>query len=156
MKKNFDFEHWKADLWLRNSLRNAKEDNYSDRAKKIAKGIEKVSIRKIYDQAIYIDKELLPRIEKSRGEGSEDFKFFRSVFTTMLWAVCLADRAEWYETKIGQVSMQLEFYKQHAEKLERMLNKYATLEDLFLSDGLDVMAQGVAQHVRNLLETKTT
>jgi len=146
------FEKQKADLWLRASLRNAKDENYKDQQKKVAKGIEAVAINKIYQQALHLEKHYLPSIERSRGIDSAEYKFFKDVFTSLMWAICLADRNEFIEVRHHRVSLQLEFYMQHCEKLERQFNKYATLEDLFLSSTLDEQAAIIAQRVRDQLE----
>ncbi len=148
------FEKQKADLWLRSSLRNAKDENFKDQQARIAKGIESVAINKIYQQALHIEKHYLPTIEKSRGVESAEYKFFKEVFTSLMWAIVLADRNEFSEVKLYRVSLQLEFYQQHAEKLERMLNKYTTLEDLFLSSSLDQLAATTAKRVQDLLDSK--
>ena len=148
-----DIEKTKADLWLRASLRNVNDRNYKDQQTKIAKGIESVAVRNIMIQADYIDKVLLPRIEKKSGVG-HDYKFFREVFKSLLWAICLADRNEGMELRHSKNVLLLEFYESHAEKLERQLNKYAAMEDLFLSTGLDVVAEGVAQRARDILDSK--
>lgn len=146
--KNFEFQ--KADLWLAASLANAKDENFADREKRVAKGFERIAAREIYAQAQYLDQVLIPRIEQQRGQGS-DYKFFREVFKSLLWAICLNDRNEYIEMRHAKNSLLLEFYKGHSEKLERQMNKYIAMEDLFLSSSLDVVAEGVAKRAADLL-----
>ena len=153
MKKSMN--QIKSDLWLAASLRNAKDGNYSDRQKKIAKGVESVAVGEVYNQAMYMDKVLLPRIAEQRGKDSGDYKYFCGVFKTVLWSICVVDRNELMEARYYRLSMQHEILLQHSEKLERLFNKYAALEDLFLSSGLDVMAQGIAERAADLLNKKS-
>ena len=144
----------KSDLWLAASLRNAKEQNYSDRDKKIAKGVESVPVNEVYNQAMYMDKVLLPRIADQRGADSSDYKYFSGLLKTLLWAICLVDRNELMEARYYRLNLQHEILKEHAERLERLFNKYAALEDLFLSSGLDVMAKAVAERSADLLNNR--
>jgi hypothetical protein len=149
-----NIESQKADLWLAASLRNAKEGNYKDREKKIAKGVERVSVAVIIEQCRYIQDHLLPGIEEKHGRDHANYKFFSGVARSLLWAICLVDRNEFVEARHYRQSLQYEILTQHCEKLERQFNKYATMEDLFLSSGLEVMAEGIAQRARDLLDKR--
>ena len=148
------FESKKADLWLAASLRNARDGNYKDKQEKIAKGVERVSVAVIIEQCRYIEDTLLPSIETRHGRDHANYKFFSGVSRSLLWAICLVDRNEFVEARHYRQSLQYEILAQHCETLERQFNKYATLEDLFLSSGLEVMAEGIAQRARDLLAKK--
>jgi hypothetical protein len=149
-----DYKNKMADLWLRASLRNANDENFKDQEKKIAAGFEAVSVNKIMAQVQQLENSVLPNIEKKSGNTSDNYKFWKSVYTSLLWALCLADRNEYMQLQMAKEKLLREFYQDHAEKLERELLKYCTLEDLFLQGGLQVQAEAVAQRVRDLLNKK--
>lgn len=148
------FAKQKADLWLHASLTNAKNENYKDKQKKIAKGVEAMAVNSIYNQAQELVEKILPEIEKKSGIDSKNYKYWHGVFKSLLWAICLSDRNEFLESKNYKLALQLEFMTEHCERLERQFTKYATLEDLFLSSGLDVMAEGISRRARDLLNSK--
>jgi hypothetical protein len=48
----------------------------------------------------------------------------------------------------------LEFYADHAQKLERHLNKYAAMEDFFLTGAMDKVGEGIAERAREAIAQK--
>jgi hypothetical protein len=115
--------------------------------------MEDIPLRKFFDQAQYIEKTLLPAIEKKSGRGT-DFIFFTEVYKSLLYAVLLADRDRTLVIKLQQEKQFKEYYKCHAEILETELLKYTTLEDLFIGDGHAKIADGIRRRVEDLLTNK--
>jgi len=141
----------KADLLLKNSLRNAGEGRMQESAKNIAIALEKIPVKKIYEQALYIENELLPQIEKKSGVTHKSYIFYKELFTTLLWAIVVLDRNDMLETRFFNSEMQRTYFQDYAASLERLLSKYIALEDLFLSSGLDVVAKGVVDRAKDVL-----
>lgn len=141
MKGNI--EKIRADLWLKSALREARDNADKDSKNRIRSRIENLPISQIMDQAQHIENVLLPRIEKKDGPNNEYYLFFAAVFKSLLYAVTIVDRLEYADYRYIQCKIQLEFYREQTERLERELMKYSTLEDLYLSDGLAVMAEGI-------------
>ena len=54
--------------------------------------LEDIPLRKFYEQAQYIEKTLLPAIEKKSGNKSADYQFFSEVYKSLLYAVMIVDR----------------------------------------------------------------
>ena len=51
--------------------------------------LEEIPIRKFYDQAQYIERTLLPAIERKSGKNSADYQFFNSVYMSLLYATMI-------------------------------------------------------------------
>lgn len=145
-------ESIKSDMWLRASLRNLKDEKYKDNEKKIAEGLSQVPVKKMYDQAIFLDKDLLPRIEKSRGKNSEEYRLYTDIFKSLLYAIVLVDRNELMERRFSYLQLQHELLLQHTAAMEKQLTKYATMEDLLLNPGFDAIATGIVERARSLLK----
>lgn len=149
-----NFQKQKAELWIKAAIRLSLDKKDRDRRDKIEKAIEAVSVNKIFEQCLHLENVILPSIKKNRGEESSEYKMFCAIAKSLLWAICLVDRNEFMEGRFYNLNIKHELLLEHAARLERQIFKYATLEDLFLSSGLDVMAEGISQRARDLLNVK--
>jgi len=146
-------ESWKAELWLATALREAKKDPGAEK-KKLIQGFERVPVRQMYDQLQHLESVIIPKCEQIRGKEHADYLFLCSMAKSLLWSLQIIDRFEFLQRENTRLKLQQELTLQHAEHLERELTKYITLEDLFLSDGLDMAAQTVLDKIRGQLQTK--
>jgi hypothetical protein len=138
-----------VDLGAKNAILNAAEKpgtpgNFYDR----------IPVKKMHEQALHIFHSLLPEIERKRGKTSEDYKFFRDVYRSLLWAMVLENRSEWFQKTLSSKTMLLDIYKKRAESAENELLKYTTLEDLYLSESLDHIAAGVKNRIDMLIQNE--
>ena len=116
--------------------------------------LEDIPLRKFYEQAQYIEKTLLPAIEKKSGNKSADYQFFSEVYKSLLYAVMIVDRDRNIIMKWQHASQLNSFLQQRVDLAERELLKYTTLEDLYITNALDHIAAGVSQRVDDLLTNK--
>jgi hypothetical protein len=152
MRKSLDA--LKSELWLRSSLRAATDEHQGETNHKIAKGIEQIPIRQIYEQALYIEINLLPRIAETKGKDSRDYEQFNAIFISLLWSIAILDRFEFMQKEVTRTKQLLEFFQEHCETLEKELMKYTTVEDLLLSDGFDRYADAIKVRSENLRNQK--
>jgi hypothetical protein len=130
-----------------------------EKAKNLAAGgkfrLEDIPLRKFYDQAQHIEKILLPAIEKKTGKNSADYNFFSDLYRSLLYAVMIVDRDRSLIMKLQHVNQVNAFLQARADLAERELMKYTSLEDLYLRDAGEKIADGVARRVNDLLTNKT-
>jgi hypothetical protein len=130
----------------------------NEKTKNLASGagfnLSDIPVRKFYDQAQYIEKTLLPAIEKKTGNKSADYQFFQGVYDSLLYAVMILDRQNSLLLKFQQARQWNEFLQARADLCEKELLKYTTLEDLWTIDAGNKYAQAVARNVQNLLTNK--
>lgn len=138
----------KQQLWLKSSLRGAADNE------PITRGIENVPVNMIFKQAQYIENNLLPKIESQHGKDSEQYRTFRDIFKSLLWCIAVIDRYDALKMKCINTRLLMEFYRDNAEKTERELMKYTTMEDFFLSDALDIISDGIKKRTDDLLNPK--
>jgi len=134
-------EKIKADLLLRQSLEDVAK---SVRDKKIGRGVNDIPVKKIIDAVDYIEKNLLPAVKKKGGEASADYEFFSSLIKYLLYAIVVTDRYDYLVE--GQIQ------REHMELMERELRKYNALEDLYLTDALDLYAQRIKDAAQDRLD----
>ena len=138
---------YKAELGMRAAMRSAHDS--PDQGK--AKAIEDIPVRKMYEQAMYIENELLPRIEKKGGTKSADYQFFREVYKSILWAIIVLDRFDKITRLEAQTALYNELLRDRVLLLEKELQKYITMEDLLFSDGIDRIADVIKNRAADLL-----
>lgn len=129
-----------------------------EKTKNLAAGgkfrLDEIPLRKFFEQAQYIEKTLLPAIERKSGKASADYQFFENVYKSLLYAVLVVDRQSLLVNKLQQANQLMAIHKQRADVAEGELQKYVTMEDLILSGAMDSIAKGVVQHVNDLLTNK--
>jgi len=148
-----DLAKLKADLLLLESLKE-KTDEEKKSNEKLAKGIDDIPVKKMMDQALHIRNELLPRIKKKQGETSADYIFFEGVANNLLYAILVADRYDELMGRFTRAKVMQQLQLENITVLERELQKYCALEDLFLSTGLDKIAEGIKARAVELLKAK--
>jgi len=151
--KTRDLEKLKADLLLLESLREKSEDEKASNAK-LAQGIRDIPVKKMMDQVLHIRNDLLPRIKKKNGETSGDYLFFEEVANHLLYAIMVADRYDELMGRFTRSKVMQQLQLENITVLERELQKYCLLEELFLTDGLNNIAEGVKRRAEALLKAK--
>ena len=119
---------------------------------RIAKGLSDVPVNQMIEQVLYIDENLLKRIEKKGGKESADYAFFAEVRRSLLWAIVLSDRYDSLNARYTSLKVQEMLCRENLELFARELQKFQTLEEIFLTNALDSVAQGVKNRVDGLLQ----
>lgn len=129
-----------------------------EKTKNLAAGgkfrLDEIPLRKFFEQAQYIEKTLLPAIDRKSGKKSADYQFFQGVYMSLLHAVMIADREHSLVKKTQHYKQLSDFYQARAEISETELLKYTTLENLYITGGLEIIAGGIVQRVNDLLTNK--
>lgn len=118
----------------------------------LAEGIRDVPVRKFMEQQQYLEKELLPAIEKKKGKGSTDYIFFEAVGKSLVWAMILCDRYDYQQRMFLNAKIDSKIARELAADLQAELSKFETLEQLFFAGGLDRYADGVKMRAKALQE----
>lgn len=120
--------------------------------KRLADGIRDVPVRKFLEQQQYIEKELLPAIQKKKGKGSTDYVFFESVGKSLTWAIILCDRYDFQQRMLLNAKIDCKIQREYLADVISELSKFETLEEVFFAVGLDRYADGVKQRAKALQE----
>lgn len=94
------------------------------------RAIEYIPQVKFIDQAHYLKNVLLPEIEKKRGKESGNYKYYFSVFESLMYAIKIADKEQTFRRLISQEKLYNEFLKKRVLFLENELMRYTTLDSL--------------------------
>lgn len=122
---------------------------------KMARGVRDIPVNRMIEQVNYLDKEILPKLEKrSGGKESADYKFFSSVCESLLYAVSACDRYDFMAKQLQYQKIQSQLLIENQAILEGELQKYSTIEEIYFQDGLRLIADGVKARVAALLKNK--
>jgi hypothetical protein len=107
------------------------EESLSDALKR---AFDAIPQKKYIEQAQYLREHMLPKIAQSRGEASSDYKFYYSVFESLMSAIKMADRDQSLRLMISSEKLLNEFLTKKILFLESELLKYTTLEQLSINE----------------------
>jgi hypothetical protein len=113
-----------------------------------------IPVRKFYDQALYLEEIVLPAIAKKSGVDSQDYKFYRELYKSLLYAVMIVDRGDKLLRERQRLNMFINLYKSENETLQKELMKYTTMEDMYMTEAMDKISSSVAERVENILNNK--
>lgn len=124
--------------------------------------IDDIPIRKFYDQSQHIYNKILPGIvqreyaknPKADPTKSADYIFFHDTYKCFLYAVMILDRDRYYIKKMQRMKQMNDFLESRVSIAERELLKYTTLEDVWISEGYELISESVRKRVEDLLKTK--
>jgi hypothetical protein len=138
----------KHKLWAIANPEEAKKQS-----EKLSGGTRDIPVAQMYEQLQYIEKELLPAVRRKNREA--DISFFEGVCRSMAYAIILCDRYEYLYLKYLNSRVEVALLKDQLVMSEKELQRYTTMEDLFLSDFMNKYAEAIAERVkRDILHIK--
>jgi len=145
----------KQELMERHRMQQLLEpEKFKKENEKLAKGIRDIPVQKFITHVQYIEKELMPAIEKRRGKDATELKFFEEVCRSLVWAVILCDRYDYLEMKVTGLRLENTILRDNLALHEKELQKFGALEDIFFTDFLDRYADAVKSRAEGLLNKK--
>jgi|HubBroStandDraft_5_1064220.scaffolds.fasta_scaffold06679_6 hypothetical protein len=145
----------KQELMERHRMQQLLEpEKFKKENEKLAKGIRDIPVQKFITHVQYIEKELMPAIEKRRGKDAPELKFFEEVCRSLVWAVILCDRYDYLEMKVTGLRLENTILRDNLALHEKELQKFGALEDIFFTDFLDRYADAVKSRAEGLLNKK--
>jgi hypothetical protein len=116
--------------------------------------LHEIPARRFMDQAQYVENKILPLIEKREGKESVQYKYFQEIFDSLLYSIMVKDREGNLLNKLQQLQQINIILTERLAFCEKELLKYATMEDLYLTEAHIHIANGVKQRAEDLLTKK--
>ena len=136
---------WKADI----------SELTKERHESLQKVMDAMPGGKIRSQILYLENNILPAVKAKRGgEGSADYVFFKSLIDSLKWALVMYDRNDRLMRESSLLRLRSVIMEQQLELSERELQKYTSLEDLYLSECLDHIDRGVRAKIEREVNGK--
>lgn len=117
---------------------------------KLSAGIKDIPVSKMLEQLLYLENDLLPRLEKKGGKESADYKFFEAMGKSLVWSVILCDRYDFLYRQFISNKVMLQLATENVALFARELEKYSTLEEIFFTDAMDRYKETVISRVGGL------
>lgn len=140
-----------ADIQWKLDLSELEKERYG----KVKEMMEKMPGGKIRTQIQYLEKVFLPAVASKRGgESSPDYKFFQEVVKSLTWCLVLYDRLEREMRENTMIKLEKSILAERLILHEQALLQYTSLENIYLSEMLEVYDRGVREKIKGDLETK--
>lgn len=117
---------------------------------KLSAGIKDIPVSKMLEQLLFLENDLLPRLEKKGGKESADYKFFEAMGKSLVWSVILCDRYDFLYRQFISNKVMLQLATENVALFARELEKYSTLEEIFFTDAMDRYKETVKSRVDGL------
>lgn len=121
---------------------------------RIREEMNKMPVNRMINAANYLIDNLLPAVEKKGGKNSADFKFFCELVELLLSAVVMHDRINLLERKLTDAKIDYLLCREKLTWYESELQKYTTLEDIWMSEGFEYIARGIRERAEALLNRR--
>jgi hypothetical protein len=102
----------------------------------------------------YMEKNLIPAVERKSGKASPDLAVFREVVDLLNWAVLVYDRLDMQVRSNGLLRLEKQILVERLLLAERELAKYETVEDLYLTSARDHIEKGVRERLESDYKAK--
>jgi hypothetical protein len=145
-----ELENIRASLQLKSDL-DASGRKHFDDAIDILK---KMPAHRITACLQYLEKNLMPAVERKGGKASPDLQVFKECAELLKWAVVVYDRLEFQVQNNGLLRLEKQLLIERVLLAERELQKYETMEDLSLTSLRDHIEKGVRARIESDLKGK--
>lgn len=150
-KENVITSKLMADVQWRSDLSDMEKERYG----KVKEMMERMPGGKIRSQIQYIEKVLLPAVAHKRGgDSSPDYKFFQEVVKSLTWCLVLYDRLEREMRENTLIKLEKTILAERLILHEQALLQYTSLENIYLSQMLEVYDREVREKIKGDLDSK--
>ena len=124
-------------------------------AKELSNALAAVPAMRIWADIQHVYHNVLPAIEKKTGVDSEQYKIFRGIVDSLIWAMHILTKYEQQILKIGNLQFENQLLREKLSLTERELLNYTTVEQLIKTDTLQDYAKAILKQAENMLNEKT-
>jgi hypothetical protein len=150
-KENLQTSKLMADMQLRKDLNEVERERFGA----MMALMEKMPGGKIRSQIQYIEKNLLPEVERKRGgKAGPDYKFFESLVASLKWSLVCYDRLDYLLRKDSLLRLEKQILLDRLDLYERELQKYTTMEEIHLREAFEMYDKTVRDKIKGDLEGK--
>lgn len=135
----------KADLQLKAGLSEMSKDRYSH----VVAAKEKLPGARIGQQIQYLENMIMPAVAQKRGgKDSADYKFFEGLIQSLKWCLVMYDKLDYMLREDGLLRLEKQILCDRVLLLERELQRFETLEQLYTSEFLEKYDKGVRERIK--------
>jgi hypothetical protein len=102
----------------------------------------------------YLEKNLIPAVERKSGKASPDLQVFRECADLLKWACLVYDRLDVAVRENGLIRLEKQILTERLLLAEGELAKYQVMEDLELTSARDHIEKGVRARIESDFKAK--
>lgn len=100
----------------------------------LVNGLSKIPVKKVIDLSQYLTNIILPKINKSQGKESVDYKNFKAISDALIWALHVMSLQDATLYQLSNEKLLAEFYRKKCLFYEKKLLEYTTAENLLMQE----------------------
>lgn len=120
----------------------------------IKKTMDKLPAQQMVNAIQYLEKQILPSVKKRSGESSPDYKFFSELVELLGWSAMIYERCSTLRTMHASIKIENSLLLERLKLYENELNKYTTIEDIYITDSLQHIEKGILARLESKLGAK--
>lgn len=141
---NTSLESRKQDLAYKAIMRNLTTMTQAEQ-ERLQNGLEAMPVHKVIAHAQYIQNDILPRIQTTKGLESEEYRNFKGMCDALIWCLHIHDLQDRLLYQYSNEKLLCEFYREKCIFYEQELMRYTTREDLLLGETFRATARAMVK-----------
>lgn len=121
---------------------------------KLINGIKEMPIAKIYQQMQYLQTHVLPQALQKLGADSESYKFYQGLLHSLAWAIYVQEELNFLKLKYSRERVVGKIFKDMYEAMEKELQRYTTLEQLYAQMATDSIKDGMVNNALDIVRAQ--
>lgn len=118
--------------------------------------LKKMPGHRIHACIQYLEKNLIPAVERKSGASSPDLAVFRECAELLRWGAIMYDRLDLQVRNNALLRLEKQILIERVLLTEQELSKYQTVEDLHLTGSFDHIEKGVRARIESDLKGKNS
>lgn len=123
-------------------------------SKQLYNALEMVNQSAMWQQVQWMHEIILPKVLQNRGVDSIEYKNYVGIRNSLIWSMLILQQYERVLMQIGQERQKLDYYIKQNAWFEQELTKYRTVEQLFGTEALQHIKDGIINRALDLLDSK--
>ena len=126
-----------------------------EHSKQLVNGLVEVPVKKIMEQILYLQNQMLPQALSKYGADNDNYRFYKGVVDSLIWTIVSYERAIYWKTEWTLQRSAVEVFRDEAIRLREQLQKYHFAEDSLLNQqDYDALMGRVKERMKDILSGK--
>lgn len=126
-----------------------------EHSQQLTNGLVEVPMKKIMEQILYLQNQMLPQALSKYGADNDNYKFYKGVVDSLIWTIVTYERATHWKKEFNFQRSATEFYRDESIRLRETLQKYHFAEDALLNQqDYESLMGRVKERMKDILSGK--
>jgi len=104
-----------------------------EHSQQLVNGLVQVPVKKIMEQILYLQNQMLPQALSKYGADNDNYKFYKGVVDSLIWTIVTYERSIHWQKEWNHQRSATELFRADAIRMREQLQKYHFAEDAILN-----------------------